>query len=63
MLENKKNQKVTFDLKGSFVGRKVGLDNEKFWLKDLNCKKVLKDLNYVEINTDLNHQLMNLSED
>ena len=61
VLRNKKNDKLTFDLKGSYVGRKEHFSpDEKFWLKDLNCKKVLKDLNYLEINQDLNSSLMNI---
>ena len=51
VLRNKRNNKLTFDIKGSYVGRKEKFkSDEKFWLKNLNCKKVLKDLNYLEMN-------------
>jgi hypothetical protein len=64
VLESKKNHKISFDLKGSSVGRKIkfNLESEKFWLSNLNHKQVMKDKNYMEINTDLNHSLMKLSQ-
>jgi hypothetical protein len=64
VLQNKKNNKLTFDLKGSTVGRKAWFSEAeaKFWMKELNHNRVLKDLNYIEINNDLNSNLMNLSK-
>ena len=64
VLEGKNNQKITFDLKGSTVGRKTKFNSksQNFWLSHLDHKKVLKDKNYMEINSDLNHSLMKLSE-
>lgn len=52
-LSDKKNHKLTFDIKGSTINRKVNFE-EKFWMNQLNHKKVMKDTNYLEINKDLN---------
>ena len=48
------NKKVTFDLKGSQQGRLVylGEDDQKFWRKSFNHKKVLKDVNFIEMQKD-----------
>ena len=44
------NPKITFDLKGSTINRKIKT-NEKFWLTDdpLSFSGVLKDQNLIEI--------------
>lgn len=62
---NKKNDKLTFDMKGSTVGRQAKFDKEeeRFWLKQLNQKRCLKDLNYVEINRDFDQRFMTLNKE
>ena len=62
---NKKNDKLTFDLKGSTVGRatKFPEQSQRFWLTQLNQKRCLKDLNYMEINRDFDQQLMTLNKE
>jgi hypothetical protein len=64
ILQNKMNPRVTFDLKGSFIGRKTRFapKEEKFWLQSLNHGRVLKDMNFLEINQDLDNCLMYLSK-
>lgn len=60
-LINSKNPKMTFDLKGSTVGRKSTLaTTEKFWLTTQNQKKVMKDLNLLDINKDMDEKLIRL---
>jgi 1-phosphatidylinositol-4-phosphate 5-kinase len=64
VLQNKHNDKMIFDLKGSFVNRCVnfGPKDFQFWRKKQDCKKVMKDLNYLDINNDLNQSLMKLTK-
>jgi hypothetical protein len=59
---NKRNDRLTFDLKGSTYKRKVVVGS-RFWRECLNYKSVMKDLNYLEINRDLNGTLMNISKE
>ena len=63
VLQNPKNNKMTFDMKGSTENRKVGFNNKnkQFWLKKLNQKKVMKDMNFIEINKDSGYKLMELT--
>jgi hypothetical protein len=50
-LNNKNNQKIVFDLKGSTVGRykKLSEKNLSNLMKNSNCKEVLKDINFKEL--------------
>ena len=54
--ESKKNQRLTFDLKGSFIGRKTKLLYERnhgsAFARVGKCNKVLKDVNYLELTQD-----------
>ena len=53
---------MTFDLKGSTVGRKTKFEegDSKWWLEvTLGHKKVMKDLNLKKINSDWNRTLIN----
>lgn len=63
-LQNKSNPKMLFDFKGSTINRSIKFkeDEQKFWLDELNQKKVMKDLNYIEINKDFDNQLMQLTQ-
>jgi 1-phosphatidylinositol-4-phosphate 5-kinase len=56
----KDNQRMTFDMKGSSIKRKVPVSS-RFWKKCLDYKPVLKDLNYLEICRDLEESLINIS--
>jgi hypothetical protein len=61
-MENNKNSKVIFDLKGSSINRmsKLPKKDQKFWRRYLNCSKILKDTNFIEINKELNYSLLRL---
>lgn len=50
--KSKESDKMSFDIKGSKKGRLVEFPPEQqhWWLKNLNHKKLMKDLNYIEIN-------------
>lgn len=54
--------RMTFDLKGSTLGRKTKLkdDQVNFWRRDLHFKRTLKDLDWLAINKDLGDKLMKL---
>jgi len=63
-MDNKNNNKMTFDVKGSTKGRMTSFpqDEQKFWnANHFDQKRVMKDLNYIEINKDVNNQLMKLN--
>ena len=51
-IKQKSNETMTFDLKGSTIGRKTKLKphEHQFWRHTHQTKRVLKDLNYKEIN-------------
>ena len=53
---------MTFDIKGSSVGRIVRFQDEnKFWLKNqYDYKGCLKDLNYIEINKSVNNKMLKI---
>jgi hypothetical protein len=57
------SQVMMFDLKGSTMNRYSRLkgDQERFWAKSLNQRKVLKDVNFQEINNDIDNSLLSLS--
>jgi hypothetical protein len=61
LVQNKKNQRLTFDLKGSTENRYVSVPS-KFWRKksSLNCSRVLKDVNFLEIQQEVS--LLKLQE-
>ena len=61
-MNNKKNHKVTFDMKGSTFRRYTSLQKQ-FWNNKIDCPGVLKDLNFVEISQSVGSKLINLSED
>jgi hypothetical protein len=63
--DNSELQKMTFDIKGSYVNRQLKFSNyeDKFWLRSLHQSKVMKDLNYIEINKDLDQKLLRLDKD
>ena len=51
LLQNKKNSKLTFDIKGSTIKRYRDLTRKQYKKirNEQNCEKVLKDMNYLEI--------------
>lgn len=53
-MKDNSNNRVTFDLKGSLLGRqlKLGPTDQKFWRKGFHFKKVLKDVNFIEMQKD-----------
>mmetsp|Transcript_20690 Transcript_20690/g.31681 ORF Transcript_20690/g.31681 Transcript_20690/m.31681 type:complete len:107 (+) Transcript_20690:2388-2708(+) len=63
-LHNKDSSVLKFDMKGSTIKRSTKLrgDEQKFWKKNLHCKKILKDMNYLEINKDCQNQLFKVPE-
>lgn len=65
ILQNKTNSNMSFDVKGSTVGRKTKLqpDQQKFWYNSMNHKKILKDINYLEINKEFDGQLLKLDQE
>ena len=56
---------MTFDLKGSHVGRMTSIpqEEEKFWRKTGKQKRVMKDNNFKEIAKDLAFTLVEIDND
>ena len=48
-MQNKSSKRIRFDLKGSFIGRRVTLGEDENIMK-YEVKSVLKDANFIEIN-------------
>ena len=64
-MKDNTNNKMTFDLKGSLLGRqvKLGLGDQKFWRKGFHSKKVLKDLNFIEMQKDHSTEVIQISNE
>jgi len=60
--KTKSKDKLTFDLKGSFVNRNV-VTSEKFWLKDLSFSRTLKDINFLTMSKSLKFPLVAIQLD
>lgn len=65
LLQDPKNHKLTFDLKGSSLNRYVRLpiEDSSFWRRVQNHSWVLKDNNFMEICKDLDQKLVKLDQD
>ena len=60
-MKSQNSQQLTFDLKGSIIGRhtKISPKDHKFWQNNIHGhKRVLKEINIMEMNRDIN--LINL---
>lgn len=65
MPEDRGNERLTFDLKGSSVKRLVKFPSEEdqqFWRHTHHCKRVLKDTNFQVIANDLEYDLIQMHE-
>jgi 1-phosphatidylinositol-4-phosphate 5-kinase len=60
-LTNPVHDKITFDLKGSTVGREIKLKNLE-WNKKLKYSGVLKDINFIQIS-NLRGKLIDLDQE
>jgi len=62
MMKNRYNHKMTFDLKGSYINRMTNIpkEEERFWRKTGNQKRIMKDNNFKEIAKDLAFTLVEI---
>lgn len=61
--DNKRNDRVTFDIKGSSFKRYIKVPESIRLQNDLNCKLILKDLNFLELGKNRGRSLMHLDSE